>query len=205
MREPDRDPVVRRVIEELSVLPAVNAEAVRRVVSAAATARVAPAADEVPMLAPPARGLRIGAVIGIAAAAAFAGFAVSTVWRGTPTAKVTVASDASARAVTRALPMRAAANNPAELLPLSQQFVFRSPTAHRVSVVGDFNEWNPTRTPMQRAAGDALWSVTVPIMPGRHVYAYMIDDSLLVLDPRAPQTRDPDLGVDGSVIMVGRP
>jgi hypothetical protein len=33
----------------------------------------------------------------------------------------------------------------------------------------------------------------------------MVDDSMLVLDPRAPKTRDPALGVEGSVIIVGKP
>jgi hypothetical protein len=42
-------------------------------------------------------------------------------------------------------------------------------------------------------------------MPGRHVYAFMVDDSLLVLDPRAPKSRDPDLGAEGSIRIVGRP
>jgi len=43
------------------------------------------------------------------------------------------------------------------------------------------------------------------MFPGRHIYGFMIDDSVLMLDPRALKTRDPDLGTDGSVRMVGRP
>jgi hypothetical protein len=33
----------------------------------------------------------------------------------------------------------------------------------------------------------------------------MVDDSVLTLDPRKPKARDPDLGNEGSVLMVGRP
>jgi hypothetical protein len=33
----------------------------------------------------------------------------------------------------------------------------------------------------------------------------MIDDTVFTLDPRAPKTRDPALGVDASVVMVGKP
>jgi hypothetical protein len=58
---------------------------------------------------------------------------------------------------------------------------------------------------MKRASDGDLWSVTVPIVPGRHTYGFMVDDSVLVLDPRAPTVRDPDLGAKGSVIIVGRP
>jgi 1,4-alpha-glucan branching enzyme len=73
-----------------------------------------------------------------------------------------------------------------------------------VSVVGDFNNWNPTIAPMEQSA-NGVWSAVVPILPGRHVYAFMVDDSVLTLDPRAPKVRDPDFGTDGSLRMVGRP
>jgi hypothetical protein len=33
----------------------------------------------------------------------------------------------------------------------------------------------------------------------------MVDDSVFTLDPRAQKARDPDLGTEGSVRMVGRP
>jgi hypothetical protein len=33
----------------------------------------------------------------------------------------------------------------------------------------------------------------------------MVNDSIFTLDPRATKTRDPDLGGDGSVRIVGRP
>ena len=58
---------------------------------------------------------------------------------------------------------------------------------------------------MTRSSDGALWSVIVPILPGRHMYGFMVDDSLFVLDPRAPKARDPDLGTAGSVVIVGRP
>ena len=73
------------------------------------------------------------------------------------------------------------------------------------SVVGDFNNWNPTAAPMTRSSDGALWSAIVPILPGRHMYGFMVDDSIFVLDPRAQKARDPDLGTEGSVRMVGRP
>jgi hypothetical protein len=58
---------------------------------------------------------------------------------------------------------------------------------------------------MARAADGDLWSVTVPIVPGRHMYAFMVNDSAFVLDPREPTGRDADLGVKASVIIVSRP
>ena len=85
------------------------------------------------------------------------------------------------------------------------RFVLVAPNARRVSVVGDFNRWNPAKAAMVRSSDGELWSVTIPIAPGRHTYAFMIDDSLFTLDPTAPKARDPDLGADGSIVIVGRP
>jgi len=89
--------------------------------------------------------------------------------------------------------------------PVLKQFVFQNKAAKRVSVVGDFNQWNPSSAPMVRSADGTLWSVLVPILPGRHVYAYMVDDSVLTLDPSAATARDPDFGTMASVVLVGKP
>jgi hypothetical protein len=87
----------------------------------------------------------------------------------------------------------------------SVQFVFRAPRANRVSVVGDFTGWNPDSAVMTRDAASGLWSVTLALLPGRHVYAFLLDDSLWVRDPRAPAAPDADFGRPGSVLLVGRP
>ena len=103
--------------------------------------------------------------------------------------------------------MRAAVNADQDVVPIPQQFVFRSASARRVSVVGDFNGWSAARAPMTRGVGGDLWSVTIPIAPGRHMYRFMVDDSTFTLDPdaRVARARDPDLGVEVSVVIVGRP
>jgi predicted carbohydrate-binding protein with CBM48 len=189
------DPVVRRAIDELRRLPQVSDDAVGRVVSAAAAARMLPPADEPAF---PARGRswgRISAAAGLVAAAAIAGFVI----RGTmtPSAPARVAAPIAMTPVS--LPMERAAE------PIVEQFVFKAAHAQRVALVGDFNRWDRSALPMTRSSDGELWSVSVPMMPGRHVYAFMVDDSLLVLDPRAPKTRDPDIGAEGSVRNVGRP
>jgi 1,4-alpha-glucan branching enzyme len=98
-------------------------------------------------------------------------------------------------------------NGEPDVRPIPQQFVFRSATARRVSVVGDFNEWNAASARMTREAAGDLWSLTIPIAPGRHTYGFMVNDSTFTLDPdtRVARARDPDLGVEGSVVIVGRP
>lgn len=83
------------------------------------------------------------------------------------------------------------------------QFVLVAPRAAHVSLVGDFNDWDATRTPMQRTGGAALWTVVVPLEPGRYHYAFFVDGSRWLADPSAPIARDDDYGAPSSVLTVG--
>ena len=75
----------------------------------------------------------------------------------------------------------------------------------RVVVVGDFNGWDESKSPMVRYGEDGPWTVTVLAKPGRHVYAFLVDGTTLVADPRAPRAKDLDFGGDASVLMVTTP
>jgi hypothetical protein len=207
MSEIEHDHVLRRAVQTLRQLPAADADAIRRVVEAAAAQRVMAAADDpvvdaTTVARPGPRRWKLAGFGGLVAAAAIVGFlARGTLTRANPSAAVT-SSGASPGA-----PLRAAANVALDVLPVPQQFVFRSASAHSVSVVGDFNGWNAALAPMTREAGGDLWSVTIPIVPGRHSYGLMVDDSTFTLDPdaRVARAKDPDLGVEASVVIVGRP
>lgn len=85
------------------------------------------------------------------------------------------------------------------------QLVLRAPAAHRVSVVGDFNGWDSDATTMTKDPESGLWSRTLALRPGRHVYAFVVDDSVWMSDPRTPVATDADFGRPGSVLLVGRP
>ncbi len=205
MSDIERDHVLRRAVQTLQQLPSTDADAIRRVVEAAAAQRVMPAADDpvgVSGLVPSRRRpWKLAGFAGLVAAAAIVGFFVRGQFtRSAPS--VAVASNASGPA-----PLVAAVNGEPDVRPIPQQFVFRSATARRVSVVGDFNEWNAARARMTREAAGDLWSVTIPIAPGRHTYGFMVNDSTFALDQdaRVARARDPDLGVEGSVVIVGRP
>lgn len=78
------------------------------------------------------------------------------------------------------------------------RFVFVAPGATRVSVVGDFNQWNPTAMPLRRLS-DGTWIADVPLTPGRYAYAFMVDGKIKV-DPVAPRAES-DFG-ENSVLMV---
>jgi hypothetical protein len=83
------------------------------------------------------------------------------------------------------------------------QFVLVAPRATRISLVGDFNDWDATRTPMRRAGSEALWTAMVPLAPGRYHYAFLVDGSRWLADPSAPVARDEDYGAPSSVVTVG--
>lgn len=83
------------------------------------------------------------------------------------------------------------------------QFVIVAPTAATVALVGDFNDWSASATPMQRVEGNGLWSVTIPLEPGRYRYAFLVDGSTWLRDPSAPPALDDDFGPPGSVVTIG--
>jgi AMP-activated protein kinase-like protein len=200
MNDSERDPAVIRAIDELRRLPRVDDARVERIVAAAAALRVTPAGDD--PLARPSLWPRVWRVAGIAAAAAIVGFVIHGFIPSRPggnvAAPIGAASPLARVAVNAAL-------HESSALPIPHQFVLSVRGAKRVSVVGDFNEWNRASAPMARSADGTLWSTTVAMLPGRHMYGYIVDDSLFMLDPSQPKGRDPDLGAEGSVVIVGRP
>jgi hypothetical protein len=87
--------------------------------------------------------------------------------------------------------------------PVTVQFVLDAKRARSVAVVGDFNAWDGRATPLQRDSATGVWSALVGVRPGRHLYAFLVDDSVWTLDPNAPRAKDSDYGTAQSVMIVG--
>jgi hypothetical protein len=84
------------------------------------------------------------------------------------------------------------------------QFVLVAPTARKVSVVGDFNDWDASHQEFQaQHRGGGVWSVTAKVPVGHHRYSFVVDDSLWVADPTAPRMVDDDFGMPNSALVVG--
>jgi hypothetical protein len=94
----------------------------------------------------------------------------------------------------------AASGNPEGAVPV--QFTLDLPSAASVAVVGDFNEWNATAAPMQQLPGSNVWTATLVLSPGRHVYSFVVNGETWIADPRAPRASDSDFGKPGSVLLV---
>lgn len=83
-------------------------------------------------------------------------------------------------------------------------FVVVAPRAATVSLVGDFNDWDAARTPMQRTRTDeSVWTAVIPLTPGRYRYAFLVDGGAWLADPAAPAARDDEFGTPSSVVTVG--
>ena len=61
-------------------------------------------------------------------------------------------------------------------------FICNAPQAKSVSLVGDFNQWNPAAHPMKQMP-DQAWMITMELKHGHHRYAFVVDGQL-TLDPR---------------------
>lgn len=193
----ERDEVIEQAARTLSALSPARAGTVARVLMAVRAHRARPtpvwrrAARWVEDTSVPAKvaGLLVAAslVIGFVARGTFGTSGTAFTAPGAPVAMEPAANAGfEARAVPVALALELA-------------------NARSVSVVGDFNSWDPAATPMERVGPSGPWSATFLAKPGRHTYAYLVDGTTLMADPRATRTRSTDFGGDASVLMVRTP
>jgi Glycogen recognition site of AMP-activated protein kinase len=80
------------------------------------------------------------------------------------------------------------------------RFVFLDSSAHSVTLVGDFNAWSRTATQLRPAGQRGSWTISIPLTPGRHEYAFIVDGRWTA-DPYAAQVHD-DFGTESSVVTL---
>lgn len=184
------DQLIARVAAELRVVPPLDERFDARVMAEIATlpqpapARLTRASQ---WLRRP-RTVRVSPLTGLAAAAALTAVLVWSRGPGSPTLRTLGPA---------AAPGVLLASHGSTVV----QFVLVAPDARSVSLVGDFNDWDPTVTPLRAASG--AWSVAVRLVPGRHRYAFVLDGVRWIADPLAPPAPDDDFGSPGSVVTVG--
>jgi hypothetical protein len=87
------------------------------------------------------------------------------------------------------------------------RFELRAPASARVSLVGAFNGWDAGTTPLVPVTGtpdrDGLvpFVVTIPLHPGQHEYAFVLDDGTWIADPKASTVVD-EFGTRTSRVIV---
>lgn len=63
------------------------------------------------------------------------------------------------------------------------RFALHAPSAGRVALVGDFNSWRRDRALLHRDDADGTWVATVALGKGEHRYAFVVDDTMWIVDP----------------------
>jgi hypothetical protein len=142
-----------------------------------------------------ARSLRLSPVAGVALAAGLVGIGVLVgLDLGSP--RSVVVADSGSKGILDPIHERDSVRD-------GVKFVLVAPQAARVSLVGDFNGWDPAATPMERTPTGGTWSVVVPLSAGRHEYAFVVDGKQWLPDPSAPLAPVDGLGAPNSVVLVG--
>ena len=88
-------------------------------------------------------------------------------------------------------PLEGIPYSPTQGAPGSVTFVFHSPLVEALSVVGTFNNWDPTVDRFE-VLRPRVWAANIKdVPPGNHVYQFLLRDGTLLDDPDNP-LREPD-------------
>ena len=192
MSESSDDPLIARVAGELRRPVPISPDFDARVMASVRRAPPARALRAWAWLREP-RTLAVSPLGGLAMAAGVAGLMLVGIWGAGRSAGSREQGAGSGAAAVGALAAGA---------PASVTFVFLAPEARSVALAGDFDGWDPARLPMQRQ-GSGLWTVDVPLAPGRYQYAFVVDGRRFTADPSAPRATGDDFGTPTSVVTVG--
>ena len=80
------------------------------------------------------------------------------------------------------------------------QFRLDAPTARQVQLAGNFTDWKAS-VPLKRTAA-GTWTVVVPLDPGVHNYAFVVDGREWVADPMAPAVADGFGGANSQLAVL---
>jgi hypothetical protein len=79
-------------------------------------------------------------------------------------------------------------------------FQLEAPAASEVRLAGDFTDWQPTHSLSRSESG--TWSVVIPLSPGVHEYAFVVDGRDWRPDPLAPAVADGFGGINSRVAVL---
>jgi len=84
---------------------------------------------------------------------------------------------------------------------INREFTYENANATKVSIVGNFNDWNKDANPMVKDG--SIWKTNISLKPGKHEYQYVVNDTDWVVDPKeATSVKNKYEGMN-SVIEVG--
>jgi len=85
--------------------------------------------------------------------------------------------------------------------PEGIRFTLQASQAKQVTLVGSFNSWSKSATPMTMHSGD-VWLVVVPLKEGEHTFMYLIDGAQWITPPQAEDFVTDGFGQTNGVVVV---
>jgi len=83
------------------------------------------------------------------------------------------------------------------------RLMLAAPGAGSVSVVGDWNGWDPDRDRLRDPDGDGVWEIRLRLRRGLEArYQFLVDGEQWLADPRAPLQVDDGFGGTSSVLQI---
>ncbi|MBI1368634.1 MAG: hypothetical protein GC162_08255 [Planctomycetes bacterium] len=83
------------------------------------------------------------------------------------------------------------------------EFAYYRPTAKRVVMAGDYNDWSIHHLSME-ADGKGWWRAELALPPGEYRFKYLVDGKLWEADYATHAVEDDCHGGWNSVIRIGR-
>ena len=77
-----------------------------------------------------------------------------------------------------------------EVLQNGVRFSYLAPKAKSVAIAGNFNQWSPTKDRLSGPDRNGIWTIVLPLPPGRYEYQYVVDGGAWMPDPSAPSVDD---------------
>lgn len=95
------------------------------------------------------------------------------------------------------------AATPPQTSPLVHtRFIVKAPEARVVTLAGDFNSWRQDDVRLVKAETEGVWSVTVPLAPGRYKYMFIVDGKEWQTDPLAEAYEHDGFGHQNAVVEI---
>lgn len=113
---------------------------------------------------------------------------------------------AMAGAALVALALAVATRSPTPSAPEAEvvavHFELHAPGAHRVELVGTFNDWQPGKIRLEGPDASGHWETTVSLPEGRYEYQFLVDGKQWITDPGAAVLRPDGFGKLNAVLSV---
>jgi len=187
MRDDSDDPLIGRIAAELRHPVPARPDFEARVMAAVRAGPPSVPARAWTWLSEP-RAVAVSPLSALALAAGVGALVIAGIWSASRSTRPGGAAGVAIE------PVAAAA-------PSVVTFVLVDPRARSVALAGDFDGWDRSHLAMRRGAS-GLWTVDVPLAPGRYRYAFVVDGRRFVADPTAPPAVDDDFGQPTSVVTV---